>query len=173
MAGGEGAALVGGRSASRDDVRVVCAAMRDSDRRDVFPLRWDDDPIGFADDLWAAADEARAFVGPDGPTAICAWRRVTPAAAQVALIATDGWPAVARAVARATRRFMRRDMPRHGLRRLEAWGRADAPALRCWLDALGFHESARLRAYGRDGEDFTVFAFLREEEGACPSTSTR
>lgn len=161
------------RPATLDDVRAVCAVMRESDRRDVFPLRWDDDPERFADDLWRAAEDARVFLWRGEPAAICAWRRVTPAAAQLALIATDAWPRVARAVARATLRFMRRDSRRLGVRRLEAMGRADAPALRRWLDELGFHESALLRAYGRDGEDFVVFAYLEKEDGGCPSTSTR
>lgn len=166
-------AQIASRAATQADMRVVCAAMRDADRRDVFPLRWNDDASAFADDLWRAAEEARTFLTDGRPAAICAWRRLTPAAAQLAMIATTDWPDLAQAVARATLRFLRRDMARLGLRRVEACGRADAPALRLWLDDLGFHESARLRAYGRDGEDFAVFAYLRKEEGACPSTSIR
>lgn len=67
------------------------------------------------------------------------------------------------AAARAILRQIKRAIGEvKGLRRVEATARADFPGALGFLTALGFERVATLTAYGADGGDYVLFAWLAE-----------
>lgn len=50
----------------------------------------------------------------------------------------------------------------HNLRRMQLFTRADQPWAQRWAYYLGFELEGRLRKYGEDGQDYFLFARVRE-----------
>jgi hypothetical protein len=149
------------RPEDRDALIYVCANMREWDRREIFATRWDDDPAALADDCFRGGEFSYLF-GTERPIgiigAIPLWRGVW----SVYMFATDEFLQVGLPLTKWVRRVMipalTEDMGCHRAQCHSIEGHTDAQR---WLEANGVHREAPARGYGRNGEDFWVYAWTR------------
>lgn len=135
----------------------VCGRLRDGDREEAFALRWDDDADALAMDTlrwgklsWAVYDDAL-------PVALLGATQLHPNVWSAWMLATDQWPRVALGVTKFIKRRMIPHLMESGATRCEARSIDGHTKAHRWLEALGAVQEARLRRYGRNGEDFLVF----------------
>lgn len=152
------------RPATPADIAAICADLRPADAREVFATRWGDDPAELAGELAALLPRAvlaQALCGTDGAAiALVGFWMAGPGFGSASLIATRRWGEIAPTAHRHCRRVVMARAAPAAFRRLECRSLADHGAAHRWLRSLGFAEEARLRALGRDGEDFVQFAWL-------------
>lgn len=140
------------------DVLYVCHRLRAADRREVFALRFDDDPNLLAMEI------VRSW----GPLAWTAHHEHTPAAVFGAtemwpnvwscwMMATDEYPKIALGMTKFVRRRIIPHLMESGATRCEARSIDGHTQAHRWIEGLGAVQEARLRRYGRNGEDFLVF----------------
>lgn len=155
------------RDADSFDVDVVVHAMRADDAREVFAGRFVEDRQALADELVAARPYLIALKAlcddETTPIAIIGARLRWPGVASILMIATDRWPEIAFAATRWVKRvaipvYIARNCHRG---QCECW--IGNGASRVWLEALGFEIEGRLRGYGKNGEDFLQYAWLRRK----------
>lgn len=150
------------REALPDDARHVIFHMRESDRREVYAGRFNDDPH----DLFQDFESMRAFgvalrtlasatgnPAPAEPVALVGVWSFRPGVGVINLIATSAWPRIAMAAHRYLARTYIPAMQKQ-FRRLECQPLATNTVTRAWLRRLGFEEEGVARVLGRDGEDF-------------------
>ena len=146
------------------DVAYVCARLRDADRREIFATRRTDEPDALAVEIirywgpigWVATHN-------DRPVALVGATETWPGVWSAWMMATDEFPMVARRVTRFVKRVMIPGLVDLGAHRCEARSIDGHTEAHRWLRVLGATEEARLRRYGRNGEDFLVFRFDRPE----------
>lgn len=145
-----------------DNVLSVTRNLRAADWREAAATAWDLTPEWLAAQLsgpgtwgYVASDKAKV------PTAVFAVQECWPNVLQVALVATEHFSEISQAL---TRHLLRSTIPslwQSKAHRAEARSVADHHEAHAWLRLLGAKEEARLSAYGSRGEDFLVFAWLR------------
>jgi hypothetical protein len=140
------------------DVMHVVRNMRAEDAREVFANRRGEDPDALAMEImrtWGPlgfvfhhAGRPAAIVGATEmwPGVWCAW-----------LLATDDFPHVALGLTKFVKRGMIPYLVENGAHRCEARSIDGHSQAHRWLRLLGASQEARLRRYGRNGEDFLVF----------------
>jgi hypothetical protein len=139
-------------------VLAVVWNLRASDRQEAFADRWDDDPDSLAVEIargwgklgWVAMHEGR-------PVAVFGATEKWPGVWSCWLLATDEWPKVALGVTKFVKRRIMPYLVETGAIRCEARSIDGHTKSHRWLAAIGCVQEARLRRYGRNGEDFLVF----------------
>lgn len=143
-------------------VLYVVRNMRAADRDEIFALRSDADPDRLAVDVaqrWATVGQV---AWDDGvPVAVVGATLLWPGVWMAWMFATDAWPKVGRGVTRFIRTSMIPGLVDRGAHRCEARSIISHTEAHRWLRSLGATEEARLRRYGRNGEDFLVFRWDR------------
>ena len=81
---------------------------------------------------------------------------------------TSSWPNVVRGVTRQARRVMVPALLRAGFHRAECRALAKREDTRLWLTSLGWKAEAVLSEFGSRREDFTLFAWLADEQSDHP-----
>ncbi len=141
------------------DALFVCNNLREADRREIMATRWTDDIDALAVDVhqawcgplsWSVLHEGRVV-------AICGAKEHWPGSWSVWLIATEEFPKVALGLTKVVKRRIMPHLMELGARRVEARSIDGHDQAHRWLGALGGVQEARLRRYGRNGEDFLVF----------------
>lgn len=150
------------RPATPDDLRHVCRNMRAHNARELLATQFHDYPDLLADEV-LSRDHLRialsALLADDGvPTAFVGVWLLSPGVAGVQLVATDGWPLIARA---ATRYLRRRFMPAAlaGVRRAECWVMRGGAFEERWLALLGFQPESVPVPRGKNGELFQLWSW--------------
>lgn len=139
-------------------VLSVVRNLRATDQAEAFATRWDDDPDALAIEVvtswgklgWGATHEGR-------PVALFGATETWPGHWSCWLLATDEWPKVALSVTKFTKRRIMPHLVERGALRCEARSIDGHTKSHRWLEAIGCVQEARLRRYGRNGEDFLVF----------------
>lgn len=143
-------------------VASVAQRMRAADAREIYACRWTVDPITIAHQVSTASRFGFVALTPRGdPAAVVAALEQWPGFYQVAMFATDEWPAVALSTTRAVERWIRPAMLAAGARRAEARSHAEHADAHRWLTWLGFVAETRLPDFGRGGEEFILFAWRK------------
>jgi hypothetical protein len=146
----------------RDALIHICANMREWDRREIYATRWNDDPAALADECLSAGDFAYIF-GTDEPIGIIGAVPLWPGVWSVFLFGTDNVKHVGLPLTKWVKRVMMptliEDMGCHRAECRSIEGHTDAQS---WLEHLGVRRESSLPGYGRNGEDFWVYAWRRD-----------
>lgn len=149
--------------ASYLDLLIVASTMRESDRAEIYATRFADDPF----DVAAQCNESQyKFVYRNAENALVAAFGVAhlwPHVWSVWLFANDLWDErTGKAIVRFTRRRIQQDIKDHAARRLECRSLSTHADAHRFIEAIGLRRESVLPRYGRDGEDFIVFALIVE-----------
>jgi hypothetical protein len=98
------------------------------------------------------------------PVAALGAYAMTPAVAGCWAFGTDGWDRVVRGVTRHIRRVMVPTLLKQGFHRAECRALAKRDDTRIWLTSLGWKAEAAMSEFGVRHEDFTLFAWLADEQ---------
>jgi hypothetical protein len=154
--------------ATADHIRAVALKMRDRDLAEFSALSYADDREAAAEIL---ASNYADFAGVecallDGdPVAIggVIWTR--PRVASLLFYATDDYGKVVRPLTRYIRANAMRVAKSYATR-IECFSLSTYTEMRQWVEMFGLKPEATLRSYGKNGEDFVVYAWLPEQEQA-------
>lgn len=141
--------------------RTIMMRLRPRDTAELAEYGFDREMAACA--FAAPAVLARVFEHEGRPVAIVAFHRLTPKAVVASLMATDEWPAVARAVVRWGVREARPALLAQGYARAECRtmeGHADAIRL---LERLGFICECRVPNFGASGAAFLQYAWRLDD----------
>lgn len=141
-------------------VRYVAENMRPWDRREIFATRIGDSTDSFVADVMETGPVSWV-AGTDRPIAVYGaaplWRGVWA----VWFFATDEIGEIGLAVTRMIRNAIIPKLFETGAHRLECRSMEGHEDAQRWLEVLGAHREATLKSYGRDGQDFHIYAWGR------------
>jgi hypothetical protein len=140
-----------------DAALAVTRRLRPADAREIFAVRWDDDPAALAADC-LAPETVGWILGLERPITILGAAPLHPGVWQVHCMGTAEFPRIAVALTRFVARRMIPALVEAGAHRGECRSHAEHHQAHRWLARLGAACEGRLVAYGRGGEDFLVFA---------------
>ena len=102
------------------------------------------------------------------PSACLGAYAMTPVVASCWAFGTNSWDRVVRSVTRQARRVMVPTLLKAGFHRAECRALAKREDTRVWLTSLGWRAEAALSEFGIRHEDFTLFAWLADEQTDHP-----
>lgn len=154
----------------REDVLFVALNMRPRDREEIFATQWTDDPEEITDAVMRSG-AFRWGVYIDGmPVAMIGatprWPRVWTAWA----FGTRDWRHAALTITRHVLRFMKPALIGAGALRIDAYALATHNDANKWLKALGSDPGMPLANWGKNGETFVQYSWLRKDNSA-PATA--
>lgn len=144
----------------------VVQRMRAGDRAEINAMRFGDDDESLAEDIalrWGAWSFCAWHEGL--PVAIFGARELWPGVWSAWMIATDDFPKVALGLTKFVRRVIMPHLIKMGAHRVEAISMDGHTEAHRWLRAIGSVQEARLRRYGRNGEDYLVFRWDPDVQG--------
>lgn len=97
------------------------------------------------------------------PVAIGSMLWTRPGVVSLLFYATDAFPKVAVGLTRYIRNGPMREAKGRA-HRIECFSLSSYTEMRQWVEGFGLRPEATLRQFGRNGEDFIVYAWLRDEE---------
>ena len=148
------------RTLNVDDLLGIARAMRDSDRREIFATRFDDDIAGLVTDLLASDPLGGIMLARDGvAVAAIGASEMWPGNWALWMFATDRWPEVAGAATRFACGTLQRALIALGGRRAECRSIDGHFIAHRWLGRLGAEPEAIYPGFGRNGETFIGFVF--------------
>ena len=149
----------------------ILSHLRDIDKEEIEAVR------GEAFDTWRMSLEICKLSTTPGGLGWLFWRTdtgepsaclgaygMTPKVAGCWAFGTDGWDRVVRSVTRQARRVMVPALLKAGFHRAECRALAKREDTRVWLTSLGWRAEAALSEFGIRHEDFTLFAWLADEQ---------
>jgi hypothetical protein len=156
-----------------DPLQYILANLRSEDREEIEAVRG----VGF-DALRLALQFCQLAATCEGwifwrgdtgePSAVLGAYAMTPTCAGCWAFGTSSWPNVVRGVTRQARRVMVPALLRAGFHRAECRALAKREDTRLWLTSLGWRAEAVLSEFGSRREDFTLFAWLADEQSDHP-----
>lgn len=149
------------RRAGLRELSWVAAFMRPEDRREVFALGPDDNPLKLASRINALPGMAFAACRGGEPVAVFGAAPNGPGVAEVWMYATAGWPLVARAVTRHILRDLVPSLAAAGYRRAQCLSIEGHETAHRWLERLGAVREGVHPGRGRNGEAFITYAWRR------------
>lgn len=158
------------------DASFIAANMRDADYREIGCLwkAWDTRALGRCA-LETAVDGMAWSIWDKGqPIAAYGLSHASPFDPEHWQAWAYGTDRFKRAVPLMTRHFDSiRDVIRASCRRLQVITHTEHDLSHRWLERLGAEREGVLRAYGRNGEDFAVYAWVNQENADSISNATR
>lgn len=146
------------------DIRRVALAMRENDLKEFLALSWAEGREALADDLADRYTEYSGIVAYKGqePVAVGAMVERRPNVLTLGFFATDRLPEIALPLTRFIKRRLFAPMVMAGAHRIEAVSMVGHHAAHRWIETLGLQMEALCRGYGRNGEDFVQFAWVKD-----------
>ena len=149
---------------ARDEVAHIVNNLRPRDHAEIFALRWDDDPNKLTADILTYAHAMwRIFTVDAEPVAMAGVVPVRPGVAVAASFGTELWPRVVRPITRFAREWTIPRLQAAHFHRAETYVLATNHDSRNWLFALGAREEACLTGYGRNQENFILYAWRLQD----------
>jgi RimJ/RimL family protein N-acetyltransferase len=145
-------------------VHHVAHNMREWDRREIFATRFDDDSSALAD-IALASTRVSWVAGIDAPIAAFGCSPMWPGVWSMWLFATDDFRHIGFPVTKLIVRSIVPMLFEAGAHRLEARSMEGHEDAQRWLEVIGAQREATLHGYGRDGQDFHVFTWLKPGAG--------
>jgi len=157
----EAAADVTVTDLSFEAAAFVVVNMRESDRAEIFATRWIEDPRQLAADCAAIPSLSWVFWSEGVPASVIGAIPKHPKVWTVYCFGTPDFGRVVLPMSRHVRRVMIPRLLRADAIRAECLSSADHTEAHGWLTMLGARKEATLHSYGKNGEDFHVFAWTR------------
>lgn len=155
--------------ATPEYVRHVAENMRAGDHREFLPLTFAETPEALAElmvSMYADHPAGYSFHDEFGPVGIGAMVEGRPNVVTLLFFATDRFPGIALEVARFTRRRL---FPRYraaGVHRIECVSIDGYDDAHRWINMVGMNREAALPGYGKGGETYHQFAWVKEDLSA-------
>ena len=153
------------REAEPQDVFHVAANMRQRDYEEIDALRFTRDKKNLAADI---ADSLANFQTvycvekePNNPIAIISYIPVRPGVWTLGMFATDKFKSIGLFLTKQIIRAIIPALNNARAHRVEAYSIEGYDEVHKWLKFLGLKEECTLRKYGKNGEDFKVFSYVR------------
>lgn len=142
------------------DALDIAQRMRPADRAEILATRWSDELAPVALD---AANSPLAFsLGLERPICAIGGSPRHPGVWSAWMFATDELPRIGRAATLFACRDILPMMVAAGAHRIEARSAADHHVAHRWLEAVGGRREAVIPGYGRDRQDFILYAWRQE-----------
>lgn len=151
-----------------ETIRYVAANMRAIDYREISATSWADNRRDLALDVaerYSRYTDTMYVAGIDKPTAVIGWIPVWPGMWSVSMFATDNYHLISKDLTKFACRDIIPALGRGGAHRIECRSHADHTQAHAWLEFLGMSKEATLPGYGKNGEDFFVFSYVRSSDG--------
>lgn len=153
-----------------EDVLFVAQNMRERDKDEIYATQWTDSP----EELAHNAMHSGAFrwgVYADGvPVAMIGAAPRWPGVWTAWAFGTRDWKHVALTITRHVKRFMFPALLNHGAHRVDAYALESHTEANKWLKALGATPGKPLAEWGKNGETFVCYSWLRQDNTA-PATA--
>lgn len=146
--------------ATLDTAIHITHRLRQRDREEVFALSHHDSPLVLAHDF-IFASEFCYVARKDEPIAICGAQPLHPGVWNVYMVATDRFREIRFSLTKFVKKVMFGSLVETGAHRLEAISLATHHVAHRWLEALGGHQESVRRRFGKNGEDFVVYAWVK------------
>jgi hypothetical protein len=139
----------------------ICRNLRESDREEIFATRWDDDADKLAVEAFSHWGEFSyvAYTDDGEPVAVIGARPLWEGVWAVWMMATDKFDIIGKQLTRWARRVMLPSLLSAGMHRAEARSAATHTTAHRWMEWLGAKREVVLRQYGREKQDFVLFAW--------------
>jgi len=156
------------REVDRAGLTHIVCHLRPRDRQEIFALRWDDDDKALIDAVLAYAGDMWKIWSCDGePVAVSGVVPVRPGVVIASAFGTAKWRTVLRPMTRWFQGFVIPVLKTSGYHRGEAYVLATNTDSRRWIELFGGEIEAFLKGYGRNREDFLLYAQdLTRERGS-------
>jgi hypothetical protein len=147
---------------SYEDVLLVAQNLRVRDQEEIFATRWTHDPEHLAENVvntgafrWGAYLDGK-------PVAMIGAAPLWPGVWSVWAFGTDDWSKAVRVLTKHVKRFMIPALEQANYKRAFCYALATHDDARRWLKALGAHEETTLANWGKNGQTFVCYCWLRE-----------
>jgi hypothetical protein len=147
---------------NKKDVSFIAENLRMSDKNEVFATRWTENGDDLADAILSHGDFGWIACADDGTPvsafgAVPLWNGVW----SVWMFATDRWPEVSLSVTRFIKKIMTPALEEVGYHRAECKSLAENKTSHRWLELLGASKESEAVNFGRNGETFYTFSWIR------------
>jgi hypothetical protein len=154
--------------ATAEQIYQVGAAMRDRDYAEFSAMSHVADREMAAQglvDRYAGLSSVRCAMMDDGtPVGIGGPLWLRPNVATLLFYATDDFTKLVHPLTRYMRHTLMPSVKAEGAHRIECMSLATYTEMQTWVELFGLRPEARLRAYGRNGEDFISYAWLAKQQ---------
>lgn len=138
----------------------VVAHLRQRDREEIFALRWNDSEAELLTQIRAVAGDLwRVWCYQGEPVAVCGVLPLRPGVVSAASFGTDKWRHVIRPMTTWGMNWLIPTLQDAGYHRGEAYVSAANEQSKRWLASLGAYREAYLHQYGRNREDYILYAW--------------
>lgn len=136
----------------------VACNMREMDKREIYGLRWEDNPFVITNEVMAQRNFAWVGWVDQKPCAVFGGAPLHPGVWSMFMFATDDFPKLALGL---TRFCLKQGIPKLfgelKAHRLQAHSHAKHHEAHRWLTCLGARRESVLNGYGRDGSDYGLW----------------
>lgn len=141
-------------------IRYIVNNLRERDRVEIMALRWDDNLDNLAQEITAVAGAMwRVFTVDDEPAAVAGLTPLRPGVIAGGAFGTSKWRYTVKAIMRWGRDWATPRILAAGYHRGEVYALASNTDSRKFIEAMGGEIEAVLRGYGRNKEDFLLYAW--------------
>lgn len=137
-----------------EDVLHVVKNMREQDAREIYGLRWNNEPGEVALEVMSAGKFGWTFGVDDTPIACVGAFTKWPGVLSVWMFSTDDFDKVAISLTKFIKRVMMPAGIQQNIHRHECQSLATHTTAHRWLESMGFEKESVLKSYGRNGEDY-------------------
>lgn len=151
---------------TRESVLHVVLNMRQSDEREFIAVSHAHDRRSLSHillDKYESHPDVICAWNDDEPVAVGAMLETRPNVATLMFFATDKFETIAKPLTRFIRQRLFVRCKNVGVHRIECASIAGYPEAHRWIRALGLQEEAVMRGYGRNGETFHQFAWVKDD----------
>jgi hypothetical protein len=141
-------------------LRYIVGHLRPRDRREIFALRWNDDEEQLVQEVSAAAGELwRMWAVDSEPVAVNGVVPVRPGVVIAGAFGTPRWRSIIKPMTRWSLDYVIPILKQAGFHRGEAYVLSENTDSRRWIELLGGEIEAVLKGFGRQREDFLLYAW--------------
>ena len=144
------------------DLEYIAAHMREQDKREIYGMRWNEDPQELAFDTGLAlnAGVGRLFHSEGKPAAVCGAMPVRAGVWSAFCYGTNEFHKVAKEITAYAQGELALHLKSQA-HRVECQSRFDHDRAHRWLAWLGAERESTLRKFGSDGADYFNFVWTR------------
>jgi hypothetical protein len=147
-----------------ENLAYVVAHLRERDQREIYALRWDEDPHALLVELHRAVNPLwRVWCWNMVPVAVQGVYPARPGVALAACFGTDHWDKAVPKMIRYARAVVPLELAKRNVHRVEAHSLAANADTHRFIELTGGEQEAVLHEFGRDKEDFLLYRWKVED----------